>query len=443
MMNRRINLGSIGYSAADGSFLLGSSNRSSVLPFIVVSLADDSNNGSKSDNNDPYGAYDFNTRFNPSMAIIIVVLLSAFFFMGFFSIYLRRCTTDEGSSRFSRRRGAGNNENGGQGLNREATRGLDRSVIESFPVFTYDLVKGLKTQTKGSECAVCLSDFEDTEMLRLLPKCSHAFHPECIDMWLCSHTTCPVCRTNLVPADESNPTDTDFGVVEPVDSPDQVTIVVDEAGVVSRHGSVRGNASIRETATTSAEEADNDSPILGLSKKEKENSNSDEFRRSYSTGHSLVRLRKDLEKPTEWYIATPSGLTPGLHRSCSFVAMHHSRSQGPSSSYASKLPAASKLGGYDAGCSSQDACGAKSERWGGISMNAAAFIRSFSERPAPSQPRDQRAETAAPVSQQDRMAYFRKTLNWITGRDKDQKAESSHGGSRSSRRPPDQGGSAA
>uniref|UniRef100_A0A0C9RZ34 RING-type E3 ubiquitin transferase n=1 Tax=Wollemia nobilis TaxID=56998 RepID=A0A0C9RZ34_9CONI len=441
MKSRRIHLGEIVYSAADnGSFLLGGSNRSSALPLFVVSLAD-SNHSSKGDSDDPYGTYDFNTRFNPSMAIIIVVLLSAFFFMGFFSIYLRRCTTDDGSSRFSRRRGArNNNENGAQGL-REATRGLDRSVIESFPVFSYDLVKGLKTQTKGSECAVCLSDFEDTEMLRLLPKCSHAFHPECIDMWLCSHTTCPVCRTNLLPADGANPTDTDFGVVEPVQPPDQVTIVVDNAGGVSRHGSLR-NASIRETVTTNAAEADNDSPILGLTKKEKESSNSDEFRRSHSTGHSLVRLRKDLEKPTEWYIATPAGLTPGLHRNCSFVAMHHSRSQGPSSSYASKLTAGYKLGGYDAGCSSQDACGAKSERWGGISMNAAAFIRSFSERAAPSLPRDQRVETAVPVSQQDRMAYLRKTLNWITRRDKDQKADSSHGGSMSSRRP-DQGGSAA
>ncbi|GAU21427.1 hypothetical protein TSUD_32580 [Trifolium subterraneum] len=53
---------------------------------------------------------------------------------------------------------------------------------------------------KGAvECAVCLNEFQETEKLRLISKCDHVFHPECIDEWLGSHTTCPVCRANLVP----------------------------------------------------------------------------------------------------------------------------------------------------------------------------------------------------------------------------------------------------
>ena len=61
-------------------------------------------------------------------------------------------------------------------------------------------MKGLKVQTKETlECVVCLNQFEDDELLRLLPKCSHAFHPDCIDTWLFSHTTCLVCRIILVP----------------------------------------------------------------------------------------------------------------------------------------------------------------------------------------------------------------------------------------------------
>lgn len=47
---------------------------------------------------------------------------------------------------------------------------------------------------EGLECAVCLTPFEDTEILRLLPKCKHAFHLECVDTWLVSHSTCPLCR---------------------------------------------------------------------------------------------------------------------------------------------------------------------------------------------------------------------------------------------------------
>lgn len=44
------------------------------------------------------------------------------------------------------------------------------------------------------ECAVCLSRFEDADILRLLPKCKHAFHLDCVDTWLVSHSTCPLCR---------------------------------------------------------------------------------------------------------------------------------------------------------------------------------------------------------------------------------------------------------
>ena len=47
------------------------------------------------------------------------------------------------------------------------------------------------------ECAVCLREFEDDETLRLIPKCDHVFHTECIDVWLASNVTCPLCRTDL------------------------------------------------------------------------------------------------------------------------------------------------------------------------------------------------------------------------------------------------------
>jgi hypothetical protein len=31
--------------------------------------------------------------------------------------------------------------------------------------------------------------------VRLLPKCNHSFHINCIDMWFHSHSTCPICRS--------------------------------------------------------------------------------------------------------------------------------------------------------------------------------------------------------------------------------------------------------
>lgn len=33
--------------------------------------------------------------------------------------------------------------------------------------------------------------------MRILPKCRHEFHAECIDMWFSSHSTCPLCRSTI------------------------------------------------------------------------------------------------------------------------------------------------------------------------------------------------------------------------------------------------------
>ncbi|GAB4859264.1 hypothetical protein Ancab_010726 [Ancistrocladus abbreviatus] len=77
------------------------------------------------------------------------------------------------------------------------TRGLDDKVIASIPLFVY----GSDVDKEGLECAVCLSVFEDGEVGRRLPSCCHVFHVECIDMWLRSHSTCPVCRAPVVVKD--------------------------------------------------------------------------------------------------------------------------------------------------------------------------------------------------------------------------------------------------
>lgn len=88
------------------------------------------------------------------------------------------------------------------------TLGLHQSVINAITVCNYKKGEGL---IEGAECSVCLSEFEEDESLRLLPKCHHAFHLHCIDTWLASHTNCPNCRapivTNPATALESNVVD--------------------------------------------------------------------------------------------------------------------------------------------------------------------------------------------------------------------------------------------
>ncbi|CAI5522099.1 unnamed protein product [Closterium sp. Naga37s-1] len=50
------------------------------------------------------------------------------------------------------------------------------------------------------ECAVCLGDYDEGERIKLLPPCGHRFHADCIDLWLSSKSTCPICRKDLRPA---------------------------------------------------------------------------------------------------------------------------------------------------------------------------------------------------------------------------------------------------
>ncbi|EEE69879.1 hypothetical protein OsJ_29694 [Oryza sativa Japonica Group] len=142
-----------------------------------------------SQDNPPAGYYA--TNFSPSMAIVIVVLIAAFFFLGFFSIYVRHCYGGRGdySTTPLPRSGAARSRR---------QRGLDQSVLATFPTMAYADVKAHKSVKGALECAVCISEFDDDETLRLLPKCSHVFHQDCIDTWLASHATCPVCRANLV-----------------------------------------------------------------------------------------------------------------------------------------------------------------------------------------------------------------------------------------------------
>ncbi|MED6161283.1 hypothetical protein PIB30_059348 [Stylosanthes scabra] len=75
------------------------------------------------------------------------------------------------------------------------TPGLNKRIIEAITVFKYKKGQGL---VEGTDCSVCLSEFEEDDTLRLLPKCNHAFHLPCIDTWLASHTNCPMCRAPIV-----------------------------------------------------------------------------------------------------------------------------------------------------------------------------------------------------------------------------------------------------
>jgi len=129
------------------------------------------------------------------MVVAIVLFFAVVLFVLGLHIYARYFWRRRGSFRRSRLAFLGE-----QDPLRLQNVGLGKSAIEALPVFVYQT----ENHKDGLECAVCLCEFEENEKARLLPKCHHSFHIDCIDMWFHSHSTCPLCRASAQP---DTPTD--------------------------------------------------------------------------------------------------------------------------------------------------------------------------------------------------------------------------------------------
>ncbi|KAI3764538.1 hypothetical protein L2E82_14549 [Cichorium intybus] len=64
-----------------------------------------------------------------------------------------------------------------------------------FPILTAK--HNTTAATKTLYCAVCLHDVDGGQRYRRLPECRHCFHVNCIDTWLQSRSTCPLCRNQI------------------------------------------------------------------------------------------------------------------------------------------------------------------------------------------------------------------------------------------------------
>ncbi|MED6147124.1 hypothetical protein PIB30_041049 [Stylosanthes scabra] len=148
-----------------------------------------------SDSNSSSSSEDAVSNFQPSLVVVIGILGLMFSLTFVLLVFAKFCQrgalvpllhTDQDNQLLSTRS--------------RTFSGIDKNVIDSLPFFRFSSLKGSK---EGLECSVCLSKFEDVEILRLLPKCKHAFHIDCIDHWLEKHASCPLCRHKVNPADES------------------------------------------------------------------------------------------------------------------------------------------------------------------------------------------------------------------------------------------------
>ncbi|KAG8093865.1 hypothetical protein GUJ93_ZPchr0012g19361 [Zizania palustris] len=151
------------------------------------------------------------SRISPAVVFVLVIFAVVLLVSGFLHL-LVRFLLRRSRAGATGDAGAGEEEVGGGGGGGEETAlqrqlqqlfhlhdaGLDQAVIDALPVFLYREVVGAGAGAKEPfDCAVCLCEFAGDDRLRLLPLCGHAFHIDCIDTWLLSNSTCPLCRCAL------------------------------------------------------------------------------------------------------------------------------------------------------------------------------------------------------------------------------------------------------
>ena len=93
-------------------------------------------------------------------------------------------------------------------LRRNSTETTSTSDVSQEFVERRELVDAVRQCRKSNDsCIICLEDFNAKDPIRVLPKCGHEFHVECVDQWAYTYASstnrrnqrpsCPLCKVAL------------------------------------------------------------------------------------------------------------------------------------------------------------------------------------------------------------------------------------------------------
>lgn len=131
---------------------------------------------------------------SPVVLVVLPVIFLALFLFGCISNCKHQLPDDQSHPRRREPGQEAATSSLSPGSDSNLRKGVDPKTIGALPVYSY----GGNSDDKCYEitdCAICLSEFQQKEAVKTTPFCKHVFHPGCIETWLSSHVTCPVCRS--------------------------------------------------------------------------------------------------------------------------------------------------------------------------------------------------------------------------------------------------------
>uniref|UniRef100_A0ACD5Y1D8 Uncharacterized protein n=1 Tax=Avena sativa TaxID=4498 RepID=A0ACD5Y1D8_AVESA len=196
------------------------------------------------------------TKLSPGVLLIVAILAMVFFIIGLLNLLVQNILRLRRARRRRLRVGDGDVDGSSptalqgqlQQLFHLHDAGVDQAFIDALPVFVYRAILGAGAG-KGKDvdpfdCAVCLCEFGMDDALRLLPTCGHAFHVPCIDAWLLSHSTCPLCRGSVLAAADLSPASSPIALV--LESESRADTATDAPGGRDNEGSPKAEQEVVE-----------------------------------------------------------------------------------------------------------------------------------------------------------------------------------------------------